>query len=286
MSDTVSRGIYMTSLKIVEWNINQRAVEAIIKGFVVNEILAKDPDVIVLVEFKGKHNFDILQRNLDEYYHFYYNGCGSKSNGIYIALKKSKFMSRQTMDFNHQKEPDSKKQPNWARITCQLKSDKGVLGKTLNIIGTRIITGPTYSRKELIDRKGQIEWLLSNNNNCKRQIIIGDFNYGPHVTEWDSKFELNWQDIIQVFRDHGYLGNQEHSPYSPVGTSWKSEKLDWLITKGVKVSEESDYNRLDWSFGKHYKDFFVDGYLVPGQYFIRTKPSYPDHAMFSVEVEV
>ena len=47
----------MTNIKILEWNINQRSSEdSKFPNYVISEISQKNPDVIVLVEFKGKEN--------------------------------------------------------------------------------------------------------------------------------------------------------------------------------------------------------------------------------------
>lgn len=42
------------SLKFLEWNINLRASNKEMPMFVIDEIKEKNPDVAVLVEFKGE----------------------------------------------------------------------------------------------------------------------------------------------------------------------------------------------------------------------------------------
>lgn len=81
------------------------------------------------------------------------------------------------------------------------------------------------STADLRSRKEQIEWILKNNNTLIKQIILGDFNYGPHRTAYKSELKLIWQDIIDMIRAYGYL-KEDISPYSPIGTSWKYANLD------------------------------------------------------------
>ena len=50
----------MTNIKILEWNINQRSCEnSSFPEYVITEISQKNPDVIVLVEFKVDTNGNI-----------------------------------------------------------------------------------------------------------------------------------------------------------------------------------------------------------------------------------
>lgn len=88
-----------------------------------------------------------------------------------------------------------------------------------------------------------------------------------------------------MIRAYGYL-KEDISPYSSIGTSWKYANLDWLVTKGISVNTEYDYNELDWSFGKHNKRNYVQGYLVPEGFFIRSDASYSDHTIFTAEIKL
>ncbi|HFE9852560.1 TPA: endonuclease/exonuclease/phosphatase family protein [Enterococcus faecalis] len=272
----------MTNLKILEWNINQRSSSKDIPNYVVSEIVRKNPDIIVLVEFKGTKNAKMMEESFSDYYVSYYNGTpysldnNRTGNGILIALKKNKFLQPKFKDISYPKVFDEQ-QPNWFKIHSTLRS-----GENLDIIGIRVRI-LKESKKDLQSRKEQIEWILNNNKNLNKQIVLGDFNYGPHRTAYQSELKLNWQDIIDMIRSYGYL-KEDISPYSPIGTSWKYANLDWLVTRGVSVDIESDYNELDWSFGRYNKKNYVQGYLVPEGFFIRNDPSYPDHAIFTVEI--
>ncbi|WP_313167937.1 hypothetical protein [Streptococcus parasuis] len=91
----------MTNIKILQWNINQRSCEnSSFPEYVITEISRKNPDVIVLVEYKGENNRSRLDRAFSErYYTYSYNGSQYTSvngniktgNGIYMGLKKSIF---------------------------------------------------------------------------------------------------------------------------------------------------------------------------------------------------
>ena len=278
----------MTNIKILEWNINQRSCEnSSFPEYVITEISRKNPDVIVLVEFKGENNRSRLDRAFSErYYTYSYNGSQYTSvngniktgNGIYMGLKKSIFNEPSPEEITWE-ESFKDKQPNWLKIKSTIKT-----GKELTIIGVRVKVGSKHDKKELNDRKSQINWLLKENKQTKRQIIIGDLNYGPVETDWCEKEKLNWQDIVYMMRDEGYLDYQQFSPYSPPGTSWKGKQLDWLITKGVFIDGHSYYNQLDWSFGKNNDLLYLEGYRVPEGYFIINEPPFPDHAILTTEI--
>ena len=278
----------MTNIKILEWNINQRSCEnSSFPEYVITEISQKNPDVIVLVEFKGENNRSRLDSAFSErYYTYSYNGSQYTSvngniktgNGIYMGLKKSIFNEPSPEEITWE-ESFKDKQPNWLKIKSTIKT-----GKELTIIGVRVKVGSKHDKKELNDRKSQINWLLKENKQTKRQIIIGDLNYGPAETDWCEKEKLNWQDIVYMMRDEGYLDYQQFSPYSPPGTSWKGKQLDWLITKGVFIDGHSYYNQLDWSFGKNNDLLYLEGYRVPEGFFIINEPPFPDHAILTTEI--
>lgn len=278
----------MTNIKILEWNINQRSSEdSKFPNYVISEISQKNPDVIVLVEFKGKENKFRLDNSFSEdYFTYSYNGSKytnnkndvKRGNGIYIALKKSIFNESSLEDVSWEEDFENN-QPNWLKIKSSIKT-----GQELTIIGTRIRVGSKKRKDELISRKSQINWLLKENKHFNNQIIIGDLNYSPSEVDWGKKEELNWQDIIYMMRDEKYLNCNQYSPYSPFGTSWKWKRLDWMITKGVSIDYNSKYNQLDWSFGKNNNSPYLEGYMVPEGYFIINEPPYPDHAIFTTEI--
>ena len=294
----------MTNIKILEWNINQRSSEdSKFPNYVISEISQKNPDVIVLVAFKGKENKFRLDNSFSEdYFTYSYNGSKytnnkndvKRGNGIYIALKKSIFNESSLEDVSWEEDFENN-QPNWLKIKSSIKTGQELTIKTgqeltiktgqeLTIIGTRIKVGSKKRKDELISRKSQINWLLKENKHFNNQIIIGDLNYSPSEVDWCKKEELNWQDIIYMMRDEKYLNCNQYSPYSPFGTSWKSKRLDWMITKGVSIDYNSKYNQLDWSFGKNNNSPYLEGYMVPEGYFIINEPPYPDHAIFTTEI--
>ena len=282
----------MTNIKILEWNINQRSCEKLFPDYIISEIAQRNPDVIVLVEFKGKENKNRWAHACSEDY-FTYSYTGSqytnknkvkRGNGIYIALKKSIFNEPYPEEDVAQEEDFKNNQPNWLRIKCKLQT-----GEELTISGVRIKTGiKSRNRKEeLQDRKKQIEWILEKNKNFNNQIIVGDLNYGQSETDWESSLKLNWQDIIYLMRDKGYLDGNQYSPYAPAGSSFRDRTLDWLIIRGISIDYNSKYNKLDWDFGKNNNNLpYLDGYMVPEGYFVISEPSYPDHAILMTEVVV
>ena len=182
----------MTNIKILEWNINQRSCEnSSFPEYVITEISRKNPDVIVLVEFKGENNRSRLDRAFSErYYTYSYNGSQYTSvngniktgNGIYMGLKKSIFNEPSPEEITWE-ESFEDKQPNWLKIKSTIKT-----GKELTIIGVRVKVGSKHDKKELNDRKSQINWLLKENKQTKRQIIINGYSF----------FELSSNFILRI----------------------------------------------------------------------------------------
>lgn len=62
----------MGDLKVLEWNVNQYSSSKDVPEYVINEIVRKNPDIIVLVEFKGINNAKLMEENLLDYYVTYY----------------------------------------------------------------------------------------------------------------------------------------------------------------------------------------------------------------------
>ncbi|WP_125581553.1 endonuclease/exonuclease/phosphatase family protein [Levilactobacillus cerevisiae] len=316
----------MKTLRILEWNINQRSSGTRMPSYITKEIQRKDPDIIVLVEFKGQENLSTLQNTFSsDFYLEHYEGDPTsdyegdptsdiedngankgtlkKRNGILIALRKDKF--EEPLSERHPQKYDETR-PDWLNVHTTLLNSK----YSLEIIGVKVVVGGDTA-EDLENRKSQIQWLLSQNspkNSSKKtnqhQLIIGDLNYGPHVTEYlypeyikrnnqknsrRKDYFINWQDIIKLMWKYDYVKQDSGlaSPYAPTGTSWKSERLDWLITtKGISVNKTSEYNCLDWSFGRFNTQYYAFGYTVPEGYFICSTPSHPDHAIFTAEIQI
>lgn len=280
------------TLKVLEWNINSRSTGARIPDYIPDEILRKNPDVAVLVEFKGEQNEKILRDRLENY-----NIYVSKSlklpgeneeneenekngNQILVALSKNVFPETISDDDIDCGEKYDDNQPNWIRIRTKIN------GESFDIIAIKVLVGGK-EREDLQSRKKQIDWLLEKYKDSSKCIVLGDFNFGPHRTDYQEDLKINWQEIIYLMRDKGFLKESfNYSPYSPIGYSNKSFQLDWLIGKDVSVINNSEYNQLDWSFCRFNKKPFVPGYFTPEGYFVRTDPPYPDHAIFTVEIEV
>lgn len=280
----------MEKIKILEWNINQRSSSQVIPSYVPSEILKKNPDIVVLVEFKddvNHYNTESLKEKLSNYHIYFYNGIPDTAfmiehkttgNGILIALKKDKFNKLNKVESPNMS--DNVNLPNWCRVKTTLAS-----GTKLTITGLRVKM-QYESPKDFRERKEQIEWLLKENNKdseSDNQIIIGDLNYGPHRKGRD--IGLNWDDFVAMIREYKYCDSEttNFAPYSPSGLSWGNEQLDWLITRGVELVPDSSYNALDWGF-----DRFIDKVKPTNvkESHVKRKTGVPDHAIFTAELQV
>ncbi|WP_125771139.1 endonuclease/exonuclease/phosphatase family protein [Companilactobacillus furfuricola] len=313
----------MENLKILEWNINGRSSNKPLPEFVFSEILKREPDVAVLLEFNGTNNARKIKKVLSEYHVFHYDGApyapnfDKSGNGILMAIKKGKFDEESISE--HHPDQLSDDDPDWFTIECSLLNKKKISITGIHVRPMYKISESDMDKNceskdiDIVDsqrRKNQIEKIIKQNSNLETQIqvIVGDFNYGPHVTKflssckWNSDnkdyfekepkgHELNWQNIIDMLRINGFCKNPDFSPYSPLGTSWKGYNLDWLVIRKIRgvntqIDKSSDYNSLDWEFAKNYQKNYTDGYLVPEGYFVRTDPGHPDHAIFTAEIRI
>lgn len=281
------------TLKILEWNVNSKSTGLTMPDYVPSEILRKDPDVVVLVEFKGDNNKKLMEKWLTNYNIYVSDATPVNSkkkntgNSILIALSKDTFPNLiKDKNISCKKEDDSNV-PDWIKINTEWNN------QPFDVIGIKVIIGGE-NKPDFQSRKKQIKWVLDDNKESKTNIIIGDFDFEPYNTNYkleeDEDSKINWQDIIFMMRDYEYLYKKfnggTYSPYAPIGMSYKSSTLDWLIGKGISVIRRSVYNNLDWSFGRYNSDMkFVDGYLTVNNYFIPNNPPYPDHAIFTAEIE-
>lgn len=242
-----------------------------------------------------------------------------QSNGILMGIKKEfgQIYEAGNAKYNHCKSDDGKRkenpeseskqcfdEPDWLKVVVKVKNTE----ELIDIVGFKVrITdskGEKERKEDLCSRQRQLMFLTGNSdednetyekstkifgNLQNKQILLGDLNYGQHNDEYRKQSgQYNWNALKELIWEKGYYNQQEHRNfYTPFGTSYRGETLDWVITKGVKTIENADYNQLDWSFGEHNKKHsYVDGYLVPENYFIRTDPGYPDHAILTQEIEL
>lgn len=315
----------MTRVKVLEWNVNNRDTKSELPEWVGEEIANKNPDIFCLVEWRDNGvNMERIEKALGEDYSIeaydgaeYDNEQGAveknedektkQSNGILIGVRKELFeiISIGNAKYHQIKKVDGKwhgtrdksiqkfDEPDWLKLVLELKSTK----ERIDIVGfkVRIIK---ESKADLLSRQEQLNFLISTDSEkielrpekeVKKQILLGDLNYGQHNDEYREKAkQYNWSTIKElVWKNHYFNKQDDKRFYTPNGTSYKAKTLDWIITKDVKTIETSDYNQLDWSFGKHNKKHpYVNGYFVPEGYFIRTNPGYPDHAILTQEIEL
>lgn len=245
-----------------------------------------------------------------------------QSNGILIGIKKefgqiyeagnAKYNYCKSHDGKREEKPEESKQgfdePDWLKVVVKVNNTE----ELIDIVGFKVRIGGK-EKKDLCSRQQQLMFLTGNpdkkdtenpdekdteiynkskkifGNLKHKQLLLGDLNYGPHNDEYRSgSGQYNWNTLKEKLWKQDYFNQQKDlNFYTPCGTSYRGKTLDWIITRNVRTIENADYNQLDWSFGKHNKKHpYVDGYFVPENYFIRTDPGYPDHAILTQEIEL
>lgn len=181
--------------------------------------------------------------------------------------------------------------PDWLKINATL-----LTGETLDIMGMRVRYDKVNTTAGFFNRKAQINWILSQQNNSDKQIILGDLNFGPHDMNYIEEYKINWQEIIYLMRKYDYCNSDDSCfhPYSPIGTSHEDHNLDWLIIKNIKgahhkivLNVNSDYNKLDWRFVENHLDNSAD--IINDEEKLKNLklgPGRPDHAVFTAEIKI
>jgi len=212
----------LQNIRIVEWNINQRAKNSPIKNFVSQELIASKPNIIFLVEYKEDSIFEsILKKNG---YNVFTTGGIDKKNEVLIAISANNLFA------------------NMRKLSEHLPMSLDILSvairfnnKDICLIGTRIRVGKG-GKDDYLNRKKQLDDLLfyvkSIKNNFHSIIIAGDFNHAQIHKENDDTYSyrgllqepFNYQKIKNMFKQ------EDLQIYTPKGE--KRDVFSWVGRNG------------------------------------------------------
>lgn len=223
----------------LEWNVQGAGgyPDYSTPKFVVDTIIEKNIDIVVLVEFYIGCNFDYVRQRIQDNYHMFISPFVYKHNQVLIALNRDKFNE---VDISNiiTINPMDTKFPEYLQINIETEQDK-----VFSIIGTRI---KTNCPKE--DKKKQFDFLNEQIKLIDKVICIGDFNvtnshanqfltsaniYGPRTLD-DARWSF-------VHKDGGKVG------------------IDLIAVKNIRIlqNEKDDlsekegyemYAKYDWNF--------------------------------------
>ena len=151
----------------LEWNIRGAGGydNYLIPKFVVNTILEKNTDVVILTEFYAGCNFDYFRQSIEDNYYIFISPFVSGYNQILIALNKNTFGKSDIYEIITVNPLDNNL-PEYLRINIKNQPSEG-----FSIIGTRIKT-----QGDIEDRKKQFEFLDNQIEQADKIICVGDFN--------------------------------------------------------------------------------------------------------------
>ncbi len=258
-------------MKIACWNINQRSGsrKAVIPNLVLEELLKRDLDIIVLTEYSDTQNHkQFIYRLIDAGYSVEKSGYDINTNQILIAVKRTLV----TSDIELHYFDNIETLPNLLHLKINNK---------LNIVGTRIKIGgyanQEEANQEFLDRRMQLERMIDYISGLDGKImLLGDLNNGKHnELDEDKTYKglprehYNYYLIKDLLRDKGF---ELHTPVESY--SWKSSpknqcKLDHIVTKKISDSEITNV-KYDWDFTDR-----VD---------YKKQVGFPDHAILTATI--
>lgn len=223
----------------LEWNIQGAGGygDYSTPKFVVDTVIEKNVDIVVLVEFYIGCNFDYLRQGMEDNYYIFISPFVYKHNQILIALNRNKFKERDISNIITIN-PIDIKLPEYLQINIKTEQEK-----KFSIIGTRI---KTNCHKE--DKEKQFDFLNNQIKLIDRVICIGDFN----VTHSNAK------EFLTSAKIYGPR-TRENARWSFVHKDGGKVGIDLIAAKNIRIlqnmkdnlSEKENYKmyaKYDWNF--------------------------------------
>ncbi len=279
-------------MKILEWNINQRAKAMSsdnIPSFISSAILEEDPDFFVLTEFYQVKELEKFKLSLSEYQILTTENTQHHQNDVCIGVKN------QYPDIQIASLMESRREnpfPNFLHVIVELENNI-----TLNIMGVRIRI-PAYQDRDvaLASEENQTYRL---EQFCHLQsyiayvqepaVLVGDFNnyrrgHGPATMAMlkgetpEQTTIFNMHILEERAAELGYVMD------TPEGISWgkENENIKYQIAQDHAFSKGVTITNLVYE--DNFMKFAPEIYDAQG---IRGVPTpYPDHKMLVVEFDI
>ena len=222
----------------LEWNVQGAggSHDYSTPKFVIDTIIEKNIDIVVLVEFYIGDNFDYVRQSIQDNYHIFISPFVYEHNQVLIALNRDKFNEvdiRNIITTN----PMDTKFPEYLQINIETEQDK-----VFSIIGTRIKTNCPE------DKKKQFDFLNEEIRLIDTVICIGDFN----VTSTHAKKLLTLASIYGPRTIDNARWSFVHKNGDKVG-------IDLIAVKNIRISKNKKddlsekegyeiYAQYDWNF--------------------------------------
>ena len=252
-------------MKIIEWNINQRASkETEIKDWVIEEIKKTEADIIVLTEFKRTEKWKEKLSKLSWYYILNNSIEEEHGNEILIAIKKDYSLIEKKELFD-----DGMGDFLQIKVVC--------CGKEYTIIGYRnriLVDGYKEDKTANAEfKKKQFENLnkyLQELPDDQNVIVVGDFNFtGNYVKENETEYP-----IAEGYSIKSPQFNENAScKWSFVHHNKSRVAIDFAICKNVYVKDT------------HYSWDYLDRIDKKPEDWKSECKGTPDHAMLVLEVK-
>lgn len=277
-------------MKILEWNINQRAKDihnVQIPPFIASAILEEDPDFFVLTEFYQVKELEKFKKSLSGYQIFTTENTQHRQNDVCIGVKDiypdcqiaSQMESRKENPF-----------PNFLHVLVELESNH-----TLSLMGVRIRIPahqdipPTteesqqYRLEQFCHLESYIAYVQ------EPAVLVGDFNnyrrgHSPKTLAMLSGETPQQNNIFNMHILEERAKNLGYDMTTPEGFSWGKDNdnskyqfaQDHALSKGVVVS----HNSYEDDFMKFAPEVYDEQGIRGGS------TPYPDHKILIIEFDV
>ena len=264
------RGKNYMKNKVIGWNINQRSgMGNNIPQFVIDELIAKDADIVVLTELFKTDTINYFWDEMERAGYAYAITQNDGTNEVEILWKKDSY-SMALVDNSVITKKDNNN-PNMLLVDLVDKK-----GKILTVVGFRI------RMVDYSERAAELEIVINKANQKENPVLmVTDCNNLRRETV-ETSWNLNVVDCILAengFQRHTPCGQSIYTEKSDRGYAYEFAE-DHIITRNLVV-DLGDYDRSFVNRDKNAypwgKDFQI--YDIRTGNKISIKPGIPDHAI-------
>ncbi|MFI3255247.1 MAG: hypothetical protein R3Y63_13070 [Eubacteriales bacterium] len=276
-------------MKIIEWNINQRAKHLdskIIPTFISSAILEEDPDFFVLTEFYQVEELERFKKSLSEYQIFTTENSQHHQNDVCIGVKNT-YTDVQIASLMESRRENPF--PNFLHLLVELDN------MTLSLMGVRIripahqdiAVSTEESQRYRLDQFCHLESYIAYIQ--EPAILVGDFNNyrRGHSPATMAMLKGETPEQCDIFNMHILSERANALGYemcTPEGFSWGKDNenvkyqfaQDHAFIKGVTITHQSYEDEFMKYAPEIYEEQGIRGVATP----------YPDHKMLVTEFEI